>query len=382
MKCAWSYQPRRTARSAKSTPGSRLDLQRRLLQPVAAQHPLHRHADIAPEHPLGGAGTPRRKPHDLLHPMQTFVVANPSQRLSDVYVGSVSPAPRRSRRRARAADALSSRDSLAHRTIASTYDPSGQCRSVATETGGETAGPEPRADHGAALADRGAEDPARRPVNKGVRQREAVARAVAAPFVGEVQRRESDHRVGERFLDRADPSLTDQKCSTKRAADSDGAHRSRSNIDVEAARPTTPRSGATCDSSCPAAMHPGNHGPGRRPVLTSTAMSRAFLAGPAGRPRARRYPRAVANANVECPSGWEFGPSLKLLQSDGWNGHSRDRGPQCRRCRGRRPAQPGCAVARHRGGRQRRHDRRLRPWASTMGRSCTTPASSTRPPDL
>jgi hypothetical protein len=27
---------------------------------------------------------------------------------------------------------------------------------------------------------------------------------------------------------------------------------------------------------------------------------------------------AVANAGVECPSGWEFGPSLRLLQSDGW----------------------------------------------------------------
>jgi len=27
---------------------------------------------------------------------------------------------------------------------------------------------------------------------------------------------------------------------------------------------------------------------------------------------------AVANAAAECPSGWEFGPSLRLLQSDGW----------------------------------------------------------------
>ena len=27
----------------------------------------------------------------------------------------------------------------------------------------------------------------------------------------------------------------------------------------------------------------------------------------------------VGNAAVECPSGREFGPSLKLLQSDGWN---------------------------------------------------------------
>lgn len=27
---------------------------------------------------------------------------------------------------------------------------------------------------------------------------------------------------------------------------------------------------------------------------------------------------ANGNAAVECPSGWEFGPSLRLLQSDGW----------------------------------------------------------------
>jgi hypothetical protein len=26
----------------------------------------------------------------------------------------------------------------------------------------------------------------------------------------------------------------------------------------------------------------------------------------------------VGNAAVECPAGWEFGPSLKLLQSDEW----------------------------------------------------------------
>ena len=37
--------------------------------------------------------------------------------------------------------------------------------------------------------------------------------------------------------------LTDQKCSTKRPASTEGAHRSRSNNDVEPARPTTPRSG-------------------------------------------------------------------------------------------------------------------------------------------
>jgi hypothetical protein len=47
-------------------------------------------------------------------------------------------------------------------------------------------------------------------------------------------------------------------------------------------------------------------------------MSRAFLAVPLAVLGLVVSP-AVANANVECPSGWEFGPSLKLLQSDGWN---------------------------------------------------------------
>ena len=28
---------------------------------------------------------------------------------------------------------------------------------------------------------------------------------------------------------------------------------------------------------------------------------------------------AVAHANVDCPSGWEFGPTLRLSQSDGWS---------------------------------------------------------------
>lgn len=27
---------------------------------------------------------------------------------------------------------------------------------------------------------------------------------------------------------------------------------------------------------------------------------------------------AIGNAAVDCPSGWEFGPSLRLQQSDGW----------------------------------------------------------------
>ena len=40
--------------------------------------------------------------------------------------------------------------------------------------------------------------------------------------------------------------VTDQKCSTKLAAASDGAHRWRSNAEALPARPTTPRIGAFC----------------------------------------------------------------------------------------------------------------------------------------
>lgn len=46
-------------------------------------------------------------------------------------------------------------------------------------------------------------------------------------------------------------------------------------------------------------------------------MSRAFLAVPLVALGVVVSP-AVSNAAVECPSGWEFGPSLRLLQSDGW----------------------------------------------------------------
>lgn len=28
---------------------------------------------------------------------------------------------------------------------------------------------------------------------------------------------------------------------------------------------------------------------------------------------------AVGHASVDCPSGWEFGPTLRLTQSDGWS---------------------------------------------------------------
>jgi hypothetical protein len=42
--------------------------------------------------------------------------------------------------------------------------------------------------------------------------------------------------------------VTDQKFSTHRAASSDGAQRSRSNVDAVAARPTTPSCGAAVGS--------------------------------------------------------------------------------------------------------------------------------------
>ena len=47
-------------------------------------------------------------------------------------------------------------------------------------------------------------------------------------------------------------------------------------------------------------------------------MSRTFLAIPVVALGLVLSP-AVANGAADCPSGWEFGPSLKLVQSDGWN---------------------------------------------------------------
>ena len=41
-------------------------------------------------------------------------------------------------------------------------------------------------------------------------------------------------------------------------------------------------------------------------LAAATLISVALVAAPVG------------NAAVDCPSGWEFGPSLRLLQSDGW----------------------------------------------------------------
>jgi hypothetical protein len=46
-------------------------------------------------------------------------------------------------------------------------------------------------------------------------------------------------------------------------------------------------------------------------------MSRALLATPVIAVGLLLSP-AVGHANVDCPPGWDFGPSLRLLQSDGW----------------------------------------------------------------
>ena len=64
----------------------------------------------------------------------------------------------------------------------------------------EAARPEPRAHDCAALADRGAKDPFDHTVHERVRKRKPMARAVTPPFMGDVQRREGDHRAVERFL--------------------------------------------------------------------------------------------------------------------------------------------------------------------------------------
>lgn len=47
-------------------------------------------------------------------------------------------------------------------------------------------------------------------------------------------------------------------------------------------------------------------------------MSRAFLAAPLVAVGLVVSP-AVSHANVDCPAGWEFGPTLRLTQSDGWS---------------------------------------------------------------
>jgi hypothetical protein len=44
------------------------------------------------------------------------------------------------------------------------------------------------------------------------------------------------------------------------------------------------------------------------PLAAATAMiTVSFITAPVG------------NAAVECPTGWEFGPALKFVQSDGWS---------------------------------------------------------------
>ena len=114
---------------------------------------------------------------------------------------------------------------------------------VTVEARGVPARPEPGSDDRAALADRGVKHPLYHTLHQGVGQRKAMARA-ASPHSwvmcidGNVMTVLSNGPCSRRS------QLTDQKCSTNRAAASDGAHRSRSNTDVLAARPTTPRRGA------------------------------------------------------------------------------------------------------------------------------------------
>ena len=71
-----------------------------------------------------------------------------------------------------------------------------------------------------------------------------------APFMGDVQRRERDHRVGERLPTSQVPAHRPEKPVRNDPRRPRPAHRSRSNNDVEPARPTTPRSGAASVSSC------------------------------------------------------------------------------------------------------------------------------------
>jgi hypothetical protein len=116
---------------------------------------------------------------------------------------------------------------------------------VAAEPRGEPAGPESRSDNPAALTDRRVKHPLHDAVTN-VFGSGKPWRGLSSPHSwvmcsdGNVMTVLSNGPCSRRS------QLTDQKCSTNGAAASDGPHRSRSNTDVLAARPTTPRMGAAC----------------------------------------------------------------------------------------------------------------------------------------
>ena len=101
-----------------------------------------------------------------------------------------------------------------------------------------------RTDHRTAFADGRVEDLLHHALHQGVRQREAMARTVIAHswvmwMEGKVITVLSNGPA------RADPSALTRSARRNRAVPSEGAHRSRSNTDVLAARPTTRRTGAS-----------------------------------------------------------------------------------------------------------------------------------------
>ena len=170
-------------------------------------------------------------------------------------------------------------------------------------------------------------------VHECVRQRKSVARVVTAPFMGDVQRRKGDHRVGERLLaaqvpaDR--PEMLDEAASIIRR---------RPPIEVEqrhgtgAADHATQRGGlrfvlsfthavqATKGPDCSGKPMPRRVACSNLyPYVIRTLFAQALVAGRRGGADLRRRSLGpVGYAAVDCPPGWEFGPSLTLQQSDGW----------------------------------------------------------------
>ncbi|ANW66177.1 hypothetical protein BCA37_23715 [Mycobacterium sp. djl-10] len=148
------------------------DVQRRPLQPVAAQHPLHGHPDIPFEHLLGGARTPRRPLDHLLDPADVGVVADTVEQDAQRPVGGI-------RLTSVGADGIVE---LCCSAIAVAIDAQwrpeqvpdrhrlpGVRRGVVIEARGETTGMEPGPHHRAATVQRSPEDAGHHPVDQGVR---------------------------------------------------------------------------------------------------------------------------------------------------------------------------------------------------------------------
>lgn len=159
------------------------------MQPAVADsgtRPIDRHADTAPEHPLRGAGTPRRKLHHLLDSVQSVIVAHAvdkcgQRRVRRLDFTSVC-GDRAVETCGRRLDIVLEMYWCAEQVVVDWLDPSGPRGGVTAEACGKRAGPKPRTHHRAALADGGAEHPIDHAVHECVRQRKPMARAVTPRF--------------------------------------------------------------------------------------------------------------------------------------------------------------------------------------------------------